>query len=204
MTGYSILSLKDMILELGESEVKSRLSSFSCPLNKDIEYFLKNKSIEFARQNIAPTFLVYASYKDKWVLCGYFTIALKNFEIARKNVSSKIFKRISKFGNCDHINKKCYIPAPLIAQLGKNYTDCYDKLISGSELLSLACDELKKAMEIVGGKIVYIECEDKPRLIEFYETNGFVNFGKRNLDKDERDVLDGQYLVQMLKYMSDN
>ncbi|MCU5941466.1 N-acetyltransferase, partial [Clostridioides difficile] len=52
-----------------------------------------------------------------------------------------------------------------------------------------------------GGKIVYLECEDKPKLIEFYKDNGFVDFGKRSLDKDETDSLDGGYLVQMLKYL---
>ena len=55
--------------------------------------------------------------------------------------------------------------------------------------------------EIVGGKIVYLECEDKPRLIDFYSENGFVNFGKRMLDRDETDTLSGEYLIQMLKYM---
>lgn len=54
---------------------------------------------------------------------------------------------------------------------------------------------------IVGGKMVYLECEDKPRLIEFYSRNGFVNFGKRYLDKDETDTQSGEYLIQMLKYM---
>ncbi|HBF3466448.1 TPA: N-acetyltransferase, partial [Clostridioides difficile] len=53
----------------------------------------------------------------------------------------------------------------------------------------------------MGGKIVYLECEDKPKLIEFYKDNGFVDFGKRSLDKDETDSLDGDYLVQMLKYL---
>ena len=54
---------------------------------------------------------------------------------------------------------------------------------------------------IVGGKIVYLECEQKEALISFYERNGFVNFGLRKLDGDETSRLSGESLVQMLRYM---
>mgnify|MGYP003314321168 CR=1 FL=1 len=37
-------------------------------------------------------------------------------------------------------------------------------------------------------------------LIDFYSNNGFVNFGQRSLEQDEKDVLSGEYLIQMLKY----
>mgnify|MGYP006898683362 CR=1 FL=1 len=52
----------------------------------------------------------------------------------------------------------------------------------------------------MGGKLAYLECEDTPGLIRFYEENGFYRFGNRNLDKDEP----GQkrYLAQMIKYFS--
>lgn len=53
---------------------------------------------------------------------------------------------------------------------------------------------------MIGGKIAYLECEDHKKLIEFYERNGFVHFGKRLLDKDEADRMSGKYLVQMLRY----
>ncbi|MGN0687036.1 MAG: N-acetyltransferase [Oscillospiraceae bacterium] len=200
MNGYSILSLKDMLEVLGESEVKAKLSSFSCPMNRDVEYFLRHKAIEFAKQAIAPTSLVYASYKGEWVLCGYFTITMKAFTV-KKDVGSTIFRRLKKFGTYNEELKSCHIPAPLIAQLGKNFTNGYDGLIKGRELLELACIEIRKIQAIGGGKIVYLECEDKPKLTQFYYENGFREFAKRQLDKDEQDKLSGQYLVQMLKYL---
>ena len=52
----------------------------------------------------------------------------------------------------------------------------------------------------LGGKFVYLECEDKPFLIEFYSRNGFCAFDRRRLDRDETG-LDGDYLIQMLKYI---
>lgn len=39
MTGYGLVNLKEMIEEVGEDRVKEILSAFSCPLNKDVEFF---------------------------------------------------------------------------------------------------------------------------------------------------------------------
>ena len=55
---------------------------------------------------------------------------------------------------------------------------------------------------ILGGKVVYVECEDVAYLKDFYMSNGFVIFGKRRLDKDEKTDISGQYLIQLLKYIS--
>ncbi len=198
---YSIFSLIEMIEELKESYVRNLLSSFSCPLNYDIEYFLKCKSIEFAKQNIAPSYLVFAAHKEQFALCGYFTITLKMFTISKNNISSNAFHRIKKFGTYDEELKSCDIIAPLIAQLGKNYYSGYNRLISGSELLKLACDEIKKAQSIVGGKAVYVECEDNQKLKNFYERNSFRQFAVRDLDPDERGKLPGKHLIQMISYL---
>lgn len=86
----------------------------------------------------------------------------------------------------------------LIGQIGKNYKNNYNELISGDVLLKFAFEKIKQVQEIVGGRFVFLECEDKPRLKEFYESNGFVCFGKRNLERDEMDKNEGQYLLQML------
>ncbi len=55
MTGYQLILLKDIIEELGEEKTKEILSQFSCPLNLDVETFLHNKAIEFAKQSISAT-----------------------------------------------------------------------------------------------------------------------------------------------------
>ena len=47
----------------------------------------------------------------------------------------------------------------------------------------------------VGGRFVYLECEEKEKLIKFYENNHFKLFGKRKLDRDETDIK-GEYLLQ--------
>lgn len=71
-------------------------------------------------------------------------------------------------------------------------------MISGNILLKLACDKVKEAQDILGGRFVFLECEDEPKLKEFYEENGFVCFAKRRLERDEKKENSGEYLLQML------
>ena len=201
IAGFVQVNLAEMISEIGEDRVKAILSDFSCPLNKDVEFYIRDKAIVFAKQGWAATHLVFASYKDTLVLVGYFTLVTKVIMIYKANMSKTLQKKISKFSQPDVSMKRYIMSAPLIAKLGKNFNKGYDKLITGDELLKLACDKVKSIQTDVGGKFVYLECEDKPQLIDFYTSNGFVNFGKRNLDKDETDVMSGGYLVQMLRYL---
>ena len=59
----------------------------------------------------------------------------------------------------------------------------------------MAIDKVRKVQNEVGGRFVYLECEEERKLIEFYEANNFKMFGKRNLDRDETDIK-GHYLLQ--------
>ena len=88
------------------------------------------------------------------------------------------------------------ISAPLIAQLGKNFSIEASNHITGDELLKMACDEIKKIQSTIGGKVAYLECENTPKLIDFYEENGFRSFSER---------IDGNHtsLVQMIRYFPD-
>jgi len=40
-------------------------------------------------------------------------------------------------------------------------------------VLEYALSVISSAEEIVGGRVVYIECRDIPKVISFYENNGF-------------------------------
>ena len=200
MTGYKVINLKLLTEEIGEERTKELLSHFSSPLNEDVENFLKQKAIEFARQGISQTHLVMASYRDKPVLVGYFCLANKYITIQGNKLSSTLKRRVRKFAMWDPVAKAYCLSAPLIAQLGKNYAGGLNTLITGDELLKIACDKVSKIQLDLGGKFVYLECEDKPALIEFYSSNGFCEFDNRKLDPDETG-LSGEYLVQMIKYI---
>ena len=200
MTGYKIVNLKMMLNSLGEERTKELLSSFSCPLNADVETFFRRKSIDFSKQGFSQTHIVYASYKDKPEIVGYFTLANKYITVSSEKISNTLRRRINKFATFDRNIKAYSLSAPLIAQLGKNYTNGLNQLITGDELLKLACDKVSHIQFDLGGKFVYLECEDKQKLLEFYSSNGFCEFDRRFLDCDETGI-DGDYLVQMLKYI---
>lgn len=200
MTGYKIANLKIVLEELGEERTVGLLSNFSCPLNEDVEMFLHRKAIEFAKQGFSQTHLVFASYKGKAEIVGYFTLANKYITINSERISNRLRRRINKFATFDRVIRSYCLSTPLIAQLGKNYTDGLDKLITGDELLKLACEKVARIQFDLGGKLVYLECEDKPKLLDFYASNGFCEFDRRLLDRDETGI-DGEYLVQMLKYI---
>lgn len=204
MIGYKIVNLSIMLEELGEDSVREILSSFSCPLNADVEQFLHRKAIPFAAQGWARTHLVMASYKNEPVLVGYFSLANKYISISAKafqSRSSTLRKRISKFATYNADLRAYILTTPLIAQLGKNFTNGYNKLITGDELLDLACEKIGRVQYDLGGRFAYVECEDKPQLVDFYTRNGFCEFDQRPLDPDETDVMNGDYLVQLLKYI---
>lgn len=200
MSAIKIINLIDLIDEAGEDFAKEILSSFSCPLNLEIQKFLREDAIDFAKKQIAVTYLAFAEYNGQQVLVGYYTLALKMINISKANFPSRsLWDRVKKFATCNSNESQCEIVAPLIAQLGKNYTDVYADLISGDDLLSYACEKVAAIQHDIGGKVVYLECEDKPALVRFYALNGFRKFGERLRGKDEPD-LEGKRLLQMIKY----
>lgn len=201
MKGFVEVPLLDMIEQFGESKVKEKLSDFSCPKNKDVEYFLKHRAIDFSKQSITQTQLVFLSYKDEIRLAGYYSLTNKFISVKEEGLSNSLKKRIGKFGTRDTTSKGYHLSAPLIAQLGKNYTDDLNKQITGADLLQMAINKVKIAQVILGGKVVYIECEDTPRLLEFYKQNGFIIFGKREKDSEDADRVKGSHLMQLLKYL---
>ena len=85
----------------------------------------------------------------------------------------------------------------LFGQLGKNYYNNYNNYISGDILLRLACQQVKEVQKLIGGRFVFLECEDIPKLKAFYESNGFKCYNKRKLEKYESE--NGiNYLLQMI------
>lgn len=50
--------LQEDAVRLGEEKLKYLLSEFSCPLNPEVEHFLKDQAIEFAKKHQAVTYIV--------------------------------------------------------------------------------------------------------------------------------------------------
>ena len=144
--GYKVINLKDIYNSIGEERTKEILKDYKCSLNEDVEYFLKEKAIEFSKQDISRTYIVMSQHKEDDVIVGYFAITNKVTNIKKVKLKFAIFDKESK----------CYsIALPLIGQLGKNYVNGYDKLITGDILLKLACNKIKEAQELIGGRFVF-------------------------------------------------
>lgn len=203
LTGIWQSNLRDMLAELGEERTGEILSAFECPLNPDVQTFLREKAILFSKLGYASTYLVFASYQSRVVLIGYYALAMKAVVIKGNLLSSKWRGRLHRFAFYDPNLKQFTLSLPLIGQLGKNFAHHYDRLISGDDLLGIACETVREIQLMSSGKMVYLECEDVPSLTTFYERNGFFRFANRNLDGDERDTSKTPYLVQMIKYFKD-
>ena len=203
ITGFWQSNLRDLLAELGEERTSEILSAFECPLNPDVQSFLREKAILFSRHGYASTYLVFASYQGSVVLIGYYALAMKAVVIKGSLLSSQWRGRLRRFAFYDSDLKQFTLSLPLIGQLGKNYAHRYDRLISGDDLLGIACVTVRVIQLMSSGKMVYLECEDVLPLTSFYERNGFFRFANRNLDGDERDLSQTPYLVQMIKYFKD-
>lgn len=203
ITGFWQSNLRDLLAELGEERTSEILSAFECPLNPDVQSFLREKAILFSRHGYASTYLVFASYQGSVVLIGYYALAMKAVVIKGSLLSSQWRGRLRRFAFYDSDLKQFTLSLPLIGQLGKNYAHHYDRLISSDDLLGIACETVREIQLMSSGKMVYLECEDVLPLTSFYERNGFFRFANRNLDGDERDLSQTPYLVQMVKYFKD-
>ena len=199
MSEFKQFNLSNVLEQLGEERTKEIPSSFTCPLNMDVQIFCREKAIEFTKRGFAQTYLVYWQEGEEKEFIGYYTIAMKHFSVCKKHLSNKLFSRVKNHGTYNVATGEYVISAPLIAQLGKNFDRGNDTLISGSEILQMAIDRIRGIQREIGGKFLYLECEEKEKLLNFYESNNFVSFGKRKLDKDETN-LEGIYLIQLLQY----
>ncbi len=83
----AVWNILDMVEEYGEDAVKEILSVFSCKrekdgeavsLNPDIEHFIKNNAIQFARQKVSVSYIV--GDEDDGTILGYFTIPVYSLQ----------------------------------------------------------------------------------------------------------------------------
>lgn len=131
---------------------------------------------------------------DEEKLSGYFTLAVKTFEIKSSYISKTTAKRLSRVCALDSDNNCYRPPAILIAQLGKNFALKKEERVSGTELLNAAMDIILDIQYQAGGIITFLECENKKSLLDFYHTNGFKDISIRNTKDDKN-------LVQLYKHI---
>ena len=191
---YAIENILDIIEFDGEERLKSILSTFSCPINKDIENYLLNRAIDFAERKMSITYLVFD--ESRKTLLGFFALAHKTLDVPATGLSNTAKRRISRYAPLNESTDLYHASAFLLAQLGKNFTVESSHRISGVELMDCVDIVLADIQHRVGGGFVYLDCEDKKNLIEFYENTA----GYRKISERESG-LDGRKYLQYFKFI---
>ena len=168
-----LISLQKLAEMTSEETLSEVISSFKCPKDNDIEGFLYNKAILFDRKGKSKTHLLLnqdALETGSVEILAYFSLAIHLLKLPESTSASQI-RRLDGLYARKGSEPITEIPSFLIGQLAKN--DTYTSSISGALLLEYALSAIASAEEIVGGRVVYIECRDIPQVVSFYETNGF-------------------------------
>ena len=191
MSKPHVLSMKQYLAAGGDA----LFSGFACPLNKEVDDFLKNKAVQSNKLKASVSYLVVDS--ETAVLLGYFTLVLKPFTIHESKLSKTNIRLISRFAERNEETGSFTAALYLIAQIGKNYALPEDRRISGGDLMSLALDKLRAAQDLVGGKLVMVEREaDREKLLSFYQSNGFKSWNARF---DKKDKVQYDQMIRVLE-----
>lgn len=150
-----------MIEAYGQRIVSDILESYKSVHDSATESFLKEKAIDMEIRDLSRTYLA-VSKKDVRVL-GYITISIKCMRIPDENLLSG---KIRKSMNID--SKTSIVQSFLIGQLSRS-AEAPKGL--GSYLLDVAFEKLNRARELVGCRIVRLDCHDE--LVSYYTSHGF-------------------------------
>ena len=103
-----------------------------------------------------------------------------NSQSFSNSLSKTLIKKISRFAEKDKESGKYIVSAFLLAQFGKSL-EGEQVGISGNSMMKTVMENLEKIQHEIGGGIVYLECEDNVKLLDFYENdnNRFALFGER-------------------------
>lgn len=114
------VNIQDMLKAIGEEKLSKLLSDFSCPLNREVEDFVRNKSIDFAQRKLSITYLVMKRMNEaKNILVGIYTLSHKAIEITNSNISNTTRKKLLRYATLDKDTNKYNISTFLIAQFEK-------------------------------------------------------------------------------------
>ncbi len=190
---FNVVNISDLIYSVGEKEVRIALSDFKCSQNSEIENFLKNNAIDFSKRKISVTHLV---LDDNGQIAAYFTLTHKPANVSASGLSKSAMKALSRYAVLDEDTNSYNISAFLIAQFGKNSAYDGKRNISGNKMMDFCFEILESVQKQVGGGIVFLECEDKKQLLNFYqnENNNFRVYGERFSETEKTKY------IQLLKF----
>ena len=192
---FHVLNIRDKIAEgsAGEDFLRRNFQTFACQINPDVERFFLERSIDFTKRNQSVSYLVTSPPDEE--LLGYFTLAIKAISVNAVPFTNTMRRKIERVSEVNEQTGEYILAAYLIAQLGKNFKSTAK--ITGKDLLQVAINTIYDLQYMAGGTVIFLETEDVPKLIAFYEANGFKRFAVRKA----RGTQEQHKLVQLLKVM---
>jgi len=110
-------------------------------------------------------------------IVGFFSIALKTLKIPVIDTMSKTLKK--KLGNLSDGEQN--LVAFLIGQLGRD--NRYGKeVLDGRKMLQDCYDLIASARDIVGGRLILLDCKPAESLCSYYESEGFIDITENGDD----------------------
>jgi hypothetical protein len=160
-------TLKEISEIIPLNELNASLHLFSCK-DKDVENFLKTKAFEFDLRNKSRTYLILE--KEPFVkgiikVLAYFTLSLKILEF-EPSISKNLIKNIDGFSK--NINS---VAVMLIGQFGKD--EILAKNINGNAFFDICLGIIGNVQNLIGGRMVLVECLPLEKIVAFYSKNGF-------------------------------
>lgn len=144
--------------------LQKALHFFSCSKNVDTVEYLQKKALQHEEVSLSRTYIYLDEDfldKDEWMIHAYFTVSLKSLYLETESRKIGRKTRRALHGISTSVKE---IPVYLIGQLGK----ADGASIAGSEILTDAVNIINEAHWAVGGRCVLIECEDREKLLDFY------------------------------------
>ena len=99
-------------------------------------------------------------------------------------MSQSTKKKIERYSKYNEESGTYIVPAFLLAQFGKNSSYSKAEKLTGNQLMDFVHEVVSSIQYMIGGGILYLECEDNPFLLDFYQNahNCFRLFGERKSD----------------------
>ncbi len=162
--GLEFYSLKKLLDDetLSEEEIQSKLLTFKCSRDSDLEGFLHKSAVSNEKRDLTRT---YIAIEDDMRIAGYFSLNLRCGRVLPDCGLSK--SRLKELNIQPDTNvAQMY----LIAQVGR--ADDSPKGL-GKLLMVEALNILRRARDLVGCHVIRIDCKPASSLIEYYEHYGF-------------------------------
>lgn len=160
----TIWSLSEIARAATEKSVQEALKAFECHRDDDVTEFLRKHALDYETQDICRTFLVLedaALDVGEIVIIAFFALAVvttvEQGEAEPENLS----------------------PAFLIAHLARSDAFSHEQY-DGSQLLREAEEMIATASDLVGGRLIYLDCkiDETQKLIDYYTEHGYTEFNR--------------------------